>query len=916
MPISRIDLTPMASALKNGATILVPSLRIKDAILAEIHGNETRSSYPTAIIHPIDVWIKELWQLRGVAGNEPCCNWQLMDAAEERFIWAQIVESSQTSIPLLNPDETAAQVSQSYQDIRQWDLWETLTESEAHYQANLDVETFVGWAREFQNICAEKQLIGLVDCTRELAKSFTAADTLFLPREIFLSNFDDPPPLYKKLFENLASVTNLNSGVGQAKTQRCNSVRYVFSDRDHELKCCSQWALDISKANPDAHIGIIMPSAVSDKGSIVRRFDETFNSHHVLSPLDKEVIFNSTGDSAPLTEFAVVHDALSLLSFLFSELDSNEVCRLLQSPFLVSDNDERESLLHAQLLARRHLSASCNASELAGLLDNPEHPAYSPKFGSALLEAKTLIRRSGRKLTPRQWASLFEEILTIFNWPGSSFSMDEKKLLTLWGEGLNLFAKSNVSLGKIVYQQAVSKFRGILKNLAPRPGFSSRRQLSLYTVSEAVGLRFDYAWLLGFDDQSWPQPSSPSPFLPYELQRNHNMPASHGENQFIIATQSFAALTGNVDREIVTSHHQSENDQELRASSFIKPIPEAEAPSAEIWLLNSYCQNQFESTLVEHTDISPPSLAGSEIVKGGQSVLSNQSSCPFRGFAKHRLKANPLDQFSSGLSSMTRGTALHIAMEAFYSKVDDLKRLNSLPPEQLADAINLACKEAVDFLQTRFKRVMTPRFSEIEQLRLEGLLSLFIDLDKNRKDFSVVAQEKMYQWQHGNLNLTLKVDRIDQLVNNSLALIDYKTGKHPASKSSWLEQRPEDMQLPLYFVAASAVEEDKVSTLAIAHVNIEKIEYSGLTGTNEFHEKLKSVSQDEKIEYSWDELTQHWEERVRSVAQEFVEGKNVVNPVNDEKTCLYCGLQPLCRVQYLRNRDEDPNGAAIEEGSL
>ena len=34
MAISRYDLTPLAPAFESGATIIVPSLRIKDAILA------------------------------------------------------------------------------------------------------------------------------------------------------------------------------------------------------------------------------------------------------------------------------------------------------------------------------------------------------------------------------------------------------------------------------------------------------------------------------------------------------------------------------------------------------------------------------------------------------------------------------------------------------------------------------------------------------------------------------------------------------------------------------------------------------------------------------------------------------------------------------------------------------------------
>lgn len=914
MAISRIDIQPISAALARGATILVPSLRIKDAILAEIHGTQGKSSYPTAIVHPIDVWIRDLWQLKGVAGIDPCCSLQLMSGAEERFLWAQVIENSKSSIALLNPEETAAQVSQSYQDIQQWDLWETLINGEAHFQANLDVETFIRWAKEYRALCKSKQLIGLTDCSAQLIEIFDAGDSSYLPSEILLSNFDDPPPLYVRLFKSLKKLAQVSSCEAAVSQPTDNIVRYGFPDRNQEIKCCADWALGHIQRNANLHIGIILPSAVSDKGNIIRCFDETFRHHNALTPLDKEILFNSTGDAAPLTDFAVVHDALSLLTLVFSELDSNEVCRLLQSPFLFSEHDEAGSLLQAQLLARRVLSSRCTAAELSSILGRAKHPCFSPKASRSLLDAKGLIRESSKNNSPRHWAALFKSVLALFNWPGDSFSMDEKKLLTLWDEGLELFASSGTSLGTLGYNQALQKLRSVLKNLSPRPGFSSKRQLSLYTVSEAVGLRFDHAWLLGFDDQSWPQPSSPSPFLPYELQRDHNMPASHGENQFIIATQSFNALVAAVDLELVFSHFEADGDQELRASSFIKPTPLEKTPVADSWPLSSYSREAPKTPLHKIDDVAPLPLADSEVVKGGQSVLSNQSSCPFRGFAKHRLKATPLDPFASGLSSMARGTALHIAMEIFYSNIETMNELRGFSAEALARLINQACSEAVSFLQNNYRRVMTPRFSKIEQSRLEGLVSLFVDLEKTRNDFSVIAQEKKYQWQHGNLSLTLKVDRIDELGDGGLALIDYKTGKHTASKQSWLEDRPEDMQLPLYFVAASRVEQQPVTTLSIAHANIEKIEFAGLTATESFGGNLKPISLDDKIAFSWQELTELWHQRVTTIADQFVQGKSNVDPVNDSKTCEYCGLKSLCRVQSLR--EDISNDQSSSRGSI
>lgn len=914
MAISRFDLRPIDDALARSATIIVPSLRIKDAILAEVHNRQNQKTYRAPSVFPIDVWIKNLWSLRGVAGNSPCCDWQLMSGAQELFVWTQIIEQSSNSIPLLNPQETAAQVSQSYQDIQQWALWDSLLDGGAHYQSNLDVATFIEWAKTYQAVCADRQLISLVDCTKRLIETFENSDRSYLPDEIALNNFDDPPPLYVRLFAALASVTNVTSNSLPITSRNLPATRYAFPDRDQEIKNCAQWALHLCEAEPNAHIGVIMPSAAPDKSSVIRCFEDIFEHENAIAPVDREALFNNTGDSVPLTDFGMIHDALLLLSLLASDQDSNEICRLLQSPFIMPDSEETESLLHAQSIMRRNFSSRCSAAEISAILENTKLSSSSPQFAHSLLQSKTLLRSMPSDGSPRQWGQYFTDTLEQFQWPGVHQSEDEKKLLTLWQEGLTLFSESSASLGQLNHREALKKFRSLLTQLSPRPGFSSKRQLSFYTVSESIGLRFDHAWLLGFDDQSWPPPSSPSPFLPYELQREHLMPASHGENQFAMAQQSFNALINCVQQNLIYSHFETDNDQQLRASSFIKNTPASEANTADTWPLNLYCKNhEFDKKISTTTDIAPPELTATAKVRGGASVLSNQSSCPFRGFAKHRLNADILQQFSSGLSSMARGTAVHIAMEIFYSQIKNISDLSNLPAQELKTRIESASHEAVTYLNRNFRRVMTPRFSEIEQTRLEVLLSLFVELDVKRQDFSLLSQEKSYEWQHGNLNLTLKMDRVDQLGDNSLALIDYKTGKHAATRQSWLQERPEDMQLPLYFVVASESEESAISALSIAHVNIEKMEYTGLTATDSFGHLLKPINNDDKIEFTWEELGVLWKQRITLLADEFIESKVNVNPVNDQKTCLYCGLQSLCRVQELReciSIDNNKNAAA------
>ena len=143
----------------------------------------------------------------------------------------------------------------------------------------------------------------------------------------------------------------------------------------------------------------------------------------------------------------------------------------------------------------------------------------------------------------------------------------------------------------------------------------------------------------------------------------------------------------------------------------------------------------------------------------------------------------------------------------------------------------------------------------------------------------------------------LKVDRLDRLADNSLAVIDYKTGKTSASLNSWLQDRPEDLQLPFYATLMRHSSDQAVNTVAIAHVNAEKVSYSGIMESTQFHSVLTNVSDKQPQDKDWDELMQHFETTLYGIADEFHAGIARVDPVNPPGTCRYCQLQALCRIQ-------------------
>jgi ATP-dependent helicase/nuclease subunit B len=916
MAISRFKLETLAASIDANATILVPSLRIKDAILAQYHASQANKTYLTPDVVPIDVWVKDQWDKLAFAGVSPFCDIQVLAGAEELFIWTSIVEASRDQLPLLNPTDTAAGISQSYQDAKQWGLWQHIQSDSQHYAGNPDVAVFKQWSLAFQDYCAQRSLIGLVDSIQCLIESYLGGNRLFLPHAITLSNFDNPPPLYAKLFKAMGGITSITFSELPKPDTQVEIQRYQFETRTDEIRACAQWAKKIAAENPDDHIGIITPATLSDANTIKRYFNDSFRATQILEFAAVEPLFNSASTDQALSDEAFVNDAIQFLSSFWRDANSQDICRLLRSDYVLPNTDEASSRMQAELLMRQRFSTTCAQFELSEILDNSQLPSHSPELARALLNCRTIIRQAATTATPKQAVALFRTLLEEIQWPGERLSAGQKKALQAWDDCLDQFSSFNKSAGSAPYPVLLGRLKQLIANTALRSGFSSRRQISAYTVAEAQGLRFDRVWLLGFDDQSWPPSASPSPFLPYELQRRYQLPGAHAEIQLAMANASMLALKSAVSKQLVVSYFASEGDQQFRPSRLFHEPPLETINSSASWPLNTYSEaRKGQARCVQTDDLAPPVLDKEEIIKGGQSVISNQSSCPFRAFAIHRLNITPLEGFSRGLNSMARGIAIHIGLEHLYKNFENLESITKLSDDEILPLVGNAAGEAVSYLQKNYKRVMTPRFTELEKMRIDGLLSLFLEVDRGRVSFSILEQEKKYIWQHGELTLTIKVDRIDKLDNGALALIDYKTGKSAPRRESWLDARPEDMQLPFYFAVASAQENSTVEALAIAHVNIEKLQYSALAAKGNFTEKLTPVGDDPSFNLTWDELTAAWQQRVTHMADEFIAGAATVDPVNGVKTCLYCKLKPLCRINELGSTlwlDEEDFAAAAD----
>lgn len=907
MPVNRLNIDAIAGSLSRGATVLVPTNRLRD-IVSHAYADRQAGVYRTPQVLGIDVWITGLWQQAGALGIAPYDQLQALSSSEEIFIWIEIIEESLEELPLLNPEETANTVSRAYQLMKQWRLDQDHLQELESYRVIPDIAAFLDWSARFERRCQQRSVASLSDCLVQINADLEAGVPLPLAEEFLLLNFYEPPPLYAELFEKLNRRTTLNSYLYQYPEAQVAGKRYEFSSQRDEFAYIAHWARSRLADNKQAHIGIIGELDEKQRTQLHHVLASTLEDHYQIQFDTTHTRFNTSHSTRNLTQEAVIHDAFLILDLLREEQVSENLCRLLRSPFVLSNSGESVQRHALERYMRRNLSDRCLAQELSRIAQLRDKDYSCPALASALLAAREHARRIGRWESPRTWAQLFSTVLQEFHWPGGRLTPPQVQLLKRWDEALERLAGLGAVTGKLDLGKAIACLRNLCVRSRQTQTFDNRCQISQYSLEEAAGLSFDYVWILNCNDQVWPPSVRANPFLPYSLQRDQQLPGSHSDIQHSMASVTFNMLCNSVIGELCASHHKSDGDQEFRPSSFIAGFELAPPDQAIEQLVRGSAQPPASSPLHTITDTGYVPLQSVSQSLGGHQVLSDQSSCPFRAFALHRLQADPLEPFASGLSKMARGSAMHRALEYLYQQINSAQQLQQMSDEALDELCHNAASEAIDWLRTRHTRLMTPRFEKIEHDRTRILLQRFLgsaDAEQGRGDFQVLGREERHQWQYEGMLFTLVIDRIDQLADGSLAVIDYKTGKSAPSNSSWLDERPEDLQLPFYYTVMSSQQPAPVNAVAIAHLNAAKIGYSALAADQAFHARIKPSAEDRYVRKDWAELATEFPTKVETVAGEFKAGCTAIDPVNGKLTCRYCALENLCRIDELSKGTAD-----------
>ena len=736
---------------------------------------------------------------------------------------------------------------------------------------NTAVDKFKYWAKSYQRLLDENKLLTTASTWRTVAEAFKI-QTLISESHIYLYGFQSIPPLQQNVLESAAiHLIPIEAAGTSAKVSK-----FECSEPRAEIESAAKWAAQQLSEDPNQRIAVVVPDLNNRVLETARIINEALAANNCATAVNISA-------GIKLADTPILQSAISLLEMTDFQLSIEHWLGIINSPYSYFNHLPIQFKVDCELEIRETKQFEIGLDKFIQIirgqqakLDNPDaiHNQLQP-----LYDIQQVIRQtSSNKKTFSQWAEFFKHFTTQLGWPGikqpNSMQYQQiqywQKLLGFFTELDNLGIEVNRSKAIFYLQKLANEHL-----FHPQTGDAPLQVLGLL---EAVGLQFDQIWITGMHSDNFPVSGSMNPVLSANYQRRYKMPFSVPEKELQIAKNLLSGFVTN-SKQLFLSYPVTDGQTPLEQSPLIKNynhqdiqtvIGQLDLPE---WLKQPYLCD---------LDIDPgfPFDAALEPIRGGSSILKNQSTCPFNSFVIHRLWAIELEQPMIGLEAMHRGSIMHEILYRLWNQWKSSRVFVALTDDQLNDQLAKTIDTVLTEQATKHTILLGDNFRSLEKQRLTKLVNQWLEIERQRSSFEVEETEQKKQLSLGELTISLVFDRLDRVDGETL-VIDYKTGSVKADV--WLGDRPEDPQLPLYMLAL----DPQPQGCAFASLKGGDQKFIGISN-NLMIKGVKPIDH-------WDIQLEEWQRSINNLAQEFIEGKALLQDFNKAQFNYQTELLPLNR---------------------
>ncbi len=805
----------LSDALDNSGTVITANRRLARVLADEFAASQRaagRKAWRSPALFTWQDWLADL--LANATHQEGLPT--RINAQQSQLLWERCLRKEL--------DDTDSGISSLVRLSREtWQRladWRVSIGDVARLAANDDQRMFAKVAGRYLGLLEHEDWIDDAGIGELVLRQIVAGRLQFHGNYTFVG-FERERPIVMAV-QNAMSEQGANSQWAPEANANFACSLQTFEDAAAELRAAGAWARGQLEDNVNARIAIVTTGLEKDSERISRLVREGLSPgwQHAHSSL-YDALNVSYGQR--LSDYPVISSALLLLRWLVQDLPSTDISLLLRASQIGAAPASKSSLagrsrieLRLRQLPDRRWSPAMVTAEFRGRNDDEANDEASDWLTSLAAFSKRR-REIPAQATPAEWVVLVDEILGGFHWPGQdALNSADFQLINRWRELLNEFARLGLVSLRMSPRSALARLDLMATETVFQPE-SKDAVVQLIGPLEASGAEFDRLWLAGVSTANWPPAGAPSQLVSRRLQEKFEMPDCTPANTLAYATDVLMGIVGS-SQSVVCSYALSEDDAEQTVSDLIAPLQlRTEAGGADPgWHASSLLAL---ATLTESRD-EVPVVTGEEKISGGAGTIQRQMNEPLSAFIQGRMAARPLYPQAVGIPAPMRGNLIHDALYNLYIDLPTGDQIREWIGKDLTERIDAAVNSA--FLRhERNTDTVLHQLLLLERRRIADLLQQFVAIDGARGDFSIASVEGKFEFVAGSIRLPLRFDRIDTFDDQSIAILDYKTG----SKKQLLNRAGEVQEVQLFVYAAAT--DVPVSALTLVNVDSREISFDG-----------------------------------------------------------------------------------------
>jgi ATP-dependent helicase/nuclease subunit B len=311
-----------------------------------------------------------------------------------------------------------------------------------------------------------------------------------------------------------------------------------------------------------------------------------------------------------------------------------------------------------------------------------------------------------------------------------------------------------------------------------RAQYGTHPRLSILGPIEAKLSHFDYVILGEINEGIWPKPAHSDMWMSRPMKKDFGFSLPE-KNTGILADDlcHFLAMPN-----ILLTRAERIDGVPMKKSRWLLRLETVlKALGGDILSLQDPAFSDFVNHVdrpVTYTPISSPapcpplSARPRKLSASGIDLLLQD---PYSVFAKYILNLYPFEDLDKALDARDYGTLIHAILEEF-----NTSHTGKLPENPLEILIDIGKKHFYrSQLSSEIKAFWWPSFERTANWIIKQETGY---RDNIKSIYNEISGEMTYPLPHGNFTFTAKADRIDELTDGTLNIIDYKTGTPPKKK--------------------------------------------------------------------------------------------------------------------------------------